>query len=185
MKNPVESLLEDDHESLDLLLTELDTELAKPDSARAFELLDLFWARLAVHIRAENLHLFPSLTSPSQFSGKGNLPTSEDAHNIILRLRSDHDFFMKELAKMMKTAREIAVLKLPSTETPKLRQRLTVIRKRLEDHNHLEESQVYKWPSFFDEKAIAELHGCVLRELKNLPPRFAESRNSEGEGISH
>jgi len=45
MKNPVESLLEDDHESLDLLLTELDTELAKPDSARAFELLDLFWAR--------------------------------------------------------------------------------------------------------------------------------------------
>ena len=45
MKNPVESLLEDDHASLGQLLTELDAELAKPNIARAFELLDLFWAR--------------------------------------------------------------------------------------------------------------------------------------------
>ena len=60
MKNPVESLLEDDHESLGQLLTELDGELAKHNFPRAFELLDLFWARLAIHIRAENLHLFPA-----------------------------------------------------------------------------------------------------------------------------
>jgi len=85
---------------------------------------------------------------------------------------------------MMKAAREIAVLRLPSTETSKLRQRLTVIRRRLETHNRLEESRVYKWSSFFDEKTIAELRESLRHELKNLPPRFAESRNSEGEEIS-
>src|SRR6185436_15563538 len=61
MKNPIKSLLEDDHESLGQLLTELDGELANHNFPHAFELLDLFWARLAIHIRAENLHLFPAL----------------------------------------------------------------------------------------------------------------------------
>ena len=107
MKNPVESLLGDDHESLAELLTELDSELKKANAARAFELLDLFWARLAVHIRAENLHLFPAIATAatSLFTGKGSLPTAEEAHNILLQLRSDHDFFMKELAEMIKAAR--------------------------------------------------------------------------------
>jgi hypothetical protein len=78
MKNPVESLLEDDHASLGQLFAYLDEELARPDIARAFELLDLFWARLAVHIRAENLHLFPALANApaSLFTGKASLPTS-------------------------------------------------------------------------------------------------------------
>jgi iron-sulfur cluster repair protein YtfE (RIC family) len=109
MKNPVESLLEDDHESLGQLLTELDGELAKHNFSRAFELLDLFWARLAIHIRAENLHLFPALANAraSLFTGKGGLPTRDEAHNVLLQLRSDHDFFMKELAEMIKSARGI------------------------------------------------------------------------------
>ena len=74
--------------------------------ARAFELLDLFWARLAIHIRAENLHLFPALANApaSRFTGKGGLPTRDEAHNVLLQLRSDHDFFMKELAEMIKRA---------------------------------------------------------------------------------
>ena len=63
MKNSVESLLEHDHESLGQLLAELEAELAKPNIARAFELLDLFCARLAVHIRAEKLHLLPAAES--------------------------------------------------------------------------------------------------------------------------
>ena len=42
MKNPVESLLETDHESLGQLLDELDEDLSKPNISRAFELLDLF-----------------------------------------------------------------------------------------------------------------------------------------------
>ena len=177
MKNPVETLLEDDHESLAKLLTELDSELKKTNAARAFELLDLFWARLAVHIRAENLHLFPAIAAaaPSLFTGKGSLSTSEEAHNLLLQLRSDHDFFMKELAEMIKAARVLAGReKVPRREIKELRQRMTGVRKRLETHNLLEEGLVYAWPSLlFDEKSVAALGEGLRRELENLPPRFA------------
>jgi hypothetical protein len=174
MKNPVESLLEYDHASLDQLLTELVGELATPDLPRSFELLDLFWARLAVHIRAEHLHLFPALANAtSQFSGKGGLPTSQQADETLALLRSDHDFFMKELADMMKKARAILAGQ-GVKEFEDFRQRLTVIRNRLETHNLLEEKQVYKWPSLlFDEKTVDELNERLQHELENLPPRLA------------
>ena len=175
MNNPVESLLEDDHESLDLLLTELDAELAKPNSARVFELLDLFWARLAVHIRAENLYLFPALVNAGRalFNGKGGLPTSELAHHMLLSLRSDHDFFMKELASIMKHAREIRGQVAIPQEAEELRRRLAVIRKRLGTHNRLEEEHVYTWPILLlDEKTNAALRDDLQHELGNLPPRF-------------
>ena len=177
MKNLVESLLGDDHESLAKLITELDSELKKANAARAFELLDLFWARLAVHIRAENLHLFPAIATAatSLFTGKGNLPTADEAHNILLELRSDHDFFMKELAQMIKAARVLAGRKdVPRKETKELRQRMTGIRKRLETHNILEEALVYTWPSLLlDQKSVAALRDSLRHELENLPPRFA------------
>jgi hypothetical protein len=65
---------------------------------------------LAVHIRAENLHLFPALANApaSLFTGRGPLPASEEVHKVLARLRSDHDFFMKELAREIKAMREIA-----------------------------------------------------------------------------
>ena len=177
MKNSVESLLGDDHESLAELLSELDPELRKANVARAFELLDLFWARLAVHIRAENLHLFPAIATAatSLFTGKGNLPKADEAHNILLELRSDHDFFMKELAEMIKVARVLAgPEEAPRREIKELRRRITAIRKRLESHNLLEEGLVYTWPSLlFDEKSVAALGDGLRRELENLPPRFA------------
>jgi hemerythrin-like domain-containing protein len=178
MKNPVEFLLENDHESLDLLLTELDAELSKHNSTRAFELLDLFWARLAVHIRAENLHLFPALASaaPSLFTSKGSLPSSEDAKNLLARLRSDHEFFMKELALMIKVMREITTNQLARPEEVQdLRRRMTIIKNRLKTHNHLEEEQVYTWPSLlFDQKTITELCDNLRHELETLPPRFGQ-----------
>ena len=176
MKNPVESLLEDDHESLGQLLTELEGELAKHDFPRAFELLDLFWARLAIHIRAENLHLFPALANAraSLFTGKGGLPTRDEAHNVLLRLRSDHDFFMKELARTIKAMREIANnQRPPAKEIAGVRQRMIIIKKRLETHNRLEEEQAYTWPSLlFDEPMVARLSEHLRHELENLPPRF-------------
>lgn len=118
MKNSVDSLLEDDHASLGQLLSELDAELAKQNIARAFELLDFFWARLAVHIRAENLYLFPALANApaSLFTGRGSLPTSAEAHNVLARLRTDHDFFMKELALMKNAMRELAGVQRASVE---------------------------------------------------------------------
>ncbi len=179
MKNPAESLLEDDHASLGQLLTELDAELARPNITRAFELLDLFWARLAVHIRAENLHLFPALVNApaSLLTGRGSLPTTEEVHNVLAHLRSDHDFFMKELALMIKVMRKITGSQLPSVEEAgDLRQRLTTIATRLEAHNRLEEERVYTWPSLlFDEETIAALRDRLQHELENLPPRFVKN----------
>ena len=177
MNNPVESLLEEDHASLGQLLIQLDAELRKQNIAQAFELLDLFWARLAVHIRAENLHLFPALAAApaALFTGKGVLPTFEEALNLLLLLRSDHDFFMKELARVKRVAREISAgqSEAEREEVEELRQRLTVIRQRLETHNRLEEEQAYVWPSLlFDEITITHLCDQLLHELENLPPRF-------------
>ena len=177
MKNCVGSLLGDDHESLAELLIQLDSAFKKTNAVRAFDLLDLFWARLAVHIRAENLHLFPAIATAatSFFTGNGNLPTAEEAHNILLQLRSDHDFFMKELAQMIKAARELRECEgVARKETKELRQRLTEIRKRLETHNLLEEALVYTWPSLLlDQKSVAALRDSLRHELENLPPRFA------------
>ena len=175
MKNTVESLLEDDHESLGQILTELDGELAKHTFPRAFELLDLFWARLAIHIRAENLHLFPALANAaSLFTGKGGLPTRDEAHNVLLQLRSDHDFFMKELAEMIKRARGIRAGQAEDFNVAEeLRRRLVVIGKRLEAHNRLEEERIYAWPALiFDEPTMAKLGERLRHELENLPPRF-------------
>ena len=177
MRTSIRSQLEDDHESLGQLLAELDAELAKPNIAPAVELLDLFWAHLAVHIRAENLHLFAALANvpASLFAGRSGLPTSEGAHTVLLRLRSDHDFFMKELAITIKAARLIAGLKVASPkETKELRQRFTTIAKRLEVHNLLEEEQSYVWPSLlFDDQTLTRLCDRVRHELENLPPRFS------------
>lgn len=165
MKNPVESVLEDDHASLDQLFVELDLALAKSDDARSFELLDLFWARLAVHIRAEHLHLFPAL---SKASGKSSQPTREEVEMTLARLRADHDFFMKELARLMKVAR------VNGTGAGDFRERLAAIRKRLETHNQIEEKQVYVWPLLLlDETTVAALVERVRLELENMPPRFA------------
>ncbi|MGQ0762082.1 MAG: hemerythrin domain-containing protein [Acidobacteriota bacterium] len=169
MKNPVESLLEDDHASLDQLFVELDLALTKPSVARGFELLDLFWARLAVHIRAEHLHLFPALSKAApEPSGKSSMPSREEVDLTLARLRSDHDFFMKGLAQLMKEARE------SGTGAGDFRKRLAAIRKRLETHNQIEERQVYLWPSLLlDETTVAALEERVRLELENMPPRLA------------
>jgi hypothetical protein len=183
MKNSVESLLEDDHESLGQLFDCLDEELAKANTFRAFELLDLFWARLAVHIRAENLHLFPAFANApaSLFTGRGSLPTSEEAQRVLARLHSDHDFFMKELALIIKAMREISASQLASVkEVGDLRPRLTMIAKRLEAHNRVEEQQTYTWPALlFDEQELAALRTRIAHELENLPPRFGKNTEIE------
>lgn len=176
MKTHIESLLHDDHESLDLLVAKLDAELATPDSNRAFELLDLFWARLAIHIRAENLHLFPALNNadPALYTGR-DLPTHTEAKDVLAQLRSDHEFFMKELAVMIKAIREIADNRPAPTEVLEdLRSRMAVIKKRLVAHNRIEDERVYTWPSLlFDEATVAALLDSLRNELENLPPRFA------------
>lgn len=171
MKNQVQSLLEDDHASLDQLLTEVEEQLSKSQTSRAFELLDLFWARLAMHIRGEHLHLFPALRdNAQQFSGKGRLPAFAEVEAALEVLHADHDFFMKELGDMMKIARATPVDAAVASD---FLDRLSSIRKRLETHNQIEEQQVYLWPSLlFDETTVSELNDRLKHELENLPPRF-------------
>ena len=178
MKNSVESLLEHDHESLDQLFVELDLALTRRDDARGFELLDLFWARLAIHIRAEHLHLFPALSKAAPKPPvTSSTPTPEEVEKTLTRLRSDHDFFMKGLAQLVKEARE------SGTGAGDFRKRLAEIRSRLEIHNEIEERQVYLWPSLLlDETTVDALEERVRLELENMPPRFA-AENSVTVGL--
>ena len=175
MKDAIESLLEDDHDSLGELLSKLEVEMAGNSVARTFELLDLFWARLAIHIRAEHLHLFPAVEdAPAALFDRKGLPAASEVRDVVARLRYDHDFFMKELAQMINTMREIIADSESSSEAIRnLRPRLAAVRERLEEHNRLEEQQVYLWPSLvLDETSIMTLVENVRHELENLPGRF-------------
>ena len=180
MNNPIETLLESDHESLGRLLSELDLSLASMDIPRSFELLDLFWVRLAVHIRAENLHLFPALAnaSPSLVAGDNKLPKADDVRVLIEHLRSDHEFFMKELADMIRVMRELSANpQTPDVDLGDLHKRLEVITSRLELHNELEETQAYKWPGLlFEDQMVDSLGQRMQQELENLPQRVTKSK---------
>jgi hypothetical protein len=59
----VSQQLIDDHAAIDRVLKELQAALWSSDLETAHAKLDLFWARLAVHVRAEHLHVFPTVLS--------------------------------------------------------------------------------------------------------------------------
>lgn len=134
----VGNLLSDDHAELDGLLKDVFTALNAGDNAAAFEKLDLFWARLAMHIRAEHLHLFPAILEHCQHK----LSISSDIRDKIKLLRHDHDFFMREVAQTVKSMREISEENAARTRI-EIRARLRDIEKRLNEHNRMEEMEVY------------------------------------------
>lgn len=179
MEQIISELLERDHEQLAKLLDELQSALTKPDPAYAFELLDLFWARLAVHIRAENVCLFPAILEAAELRIAASMPTIDEAKSAIERLRSDHNFFMDQLSQTIKTMRAL----ISGNEEPtqfasrfaEIRDRVTAVSARLVVHNELEEEQVYKWPDLIlSRPKLESLNTAIKRELKNLPPRFAQ-----------
>jgi len=175
MNDSVATLLQGDHASLGQLLIELDGELAKRNLQRSFELLDLFWARLAIHIRGENLHLFPALANVSvAYSGK-DVPTTQEIKDALTRLRNDHNFFMKELALAIQDMRTmVGQNSAREEELEDLRRQLELVRKRLERHNQLEEERVYFWPALLlDEQTLAALAERLQHELHTLPQRFS------------
>jgi hypothetical protein len=176
MMNAVGATLENDHQSLGKLLGELETGLAQGNISYSFHLLDFFWARLAVHIRAEHLALFPALADvpSSQLTATNDLPSVAEAEELFLRLRSDHDFFMKELALMIKIMRRMKQTDSASSDQLEdLRRRLALIDERLREHNRLEEEQVYRWPPILlDAQTLSDLHNRIRREIGNVPSRF-------------
>jgi hypothetical protein len=169
-------LLAHDHSELDLALAGLVSALADRDTARSLDALDLFWARLAMHIRAENLHLFPALLRAAEAS-RGSVPTadvpeSKEIQNVIAKLRDDHDFFMSELTSTVKQLRALCRSDQPGA-MPEVCEKIDAVSRRLEVHNALEESRVYHWAALLlDAPQQMALNENIRRELENAPARF-------------
>jgi hypothetical protein len=175
----IETLLEADHESIEELIAQLSAALEGQDAEQAFARLDLVWARLAVHIRAEHLCLFPALLDAARQPASSSEDSTrfEEAQSVISQLRHDHDFFMVELARAVNALR--GVMCSQNSEAVKeclreVRRMVSAITVRLAEHNELEEEQVYLWPAvLFDSTRQTQLAECARRELQNMPSRFA------------
>jgi hypothetical protein len=173
--------LADDHAEVDALFRDLWREFDRGDARGVFEKLDYLWARLAVHIRAEHLHLFPALLAASEqrrHDAAGDAPAPGEAQTAVERLREDHDFFMRGLAGAVNAARETAAQDGPPDRERllQIREVVSAVAERLVEHNRVEERQVYLWPdALLAATELDTLRARMRRELKNLPPRFTEA----------
>jgi hypothetical protein len=169
------SVLADDHLEIDTLIRDLMTALAEGNKSQAFAGLDLLWARLAVHIRAEHLCLFPSILE-ANFTSMSNGPQYQEAQIAIDQLRLDHEFFMRELGttvNIMRDQEDVSDHEIVNKQFQELRRSLVKIQSRLDQHNQLEENHVYKWVNVLlsDAERLA-LTARIRNELENIPPRF-------------
>ena len=77
----MKDLLISDHLELDTILGQLFSALDKGAAGEVYQNLDFFWARLAMHIRAEHLHLFPAILKAArnaeQTGANAAIPASE------------------------------------------------------------------------------------------------------------
>ncbi len=142
--------LADDHVALDKVLRQLQVALDTGDVGASHAKLDLLWARLAVHIRAEHLHLFPAVINglSDMTAAHSVAPTLNQGRLAIKRLRADHDFFMHELAQTIGILRDLVkttVRRAVDEAMRTVRDAVLDIEKRLIIHNELEESQIYRW----------------------------------------
>lgn len=182
-------LLEGDHAEVDAMFHDLWREFDCGDARAVFERLDYLWARLAVHIRAEHLHLFPALLSASvasQGEGSDAAPASGQVRAAVEHLREDHDFFMHELAKAVNAARELAAQDGPPARELllQIKGRASAVAERLIKHNRLEEEQVYLWPVLLlAESELDTVREGIRREIENLPPRFSERAPRSGSSL--
>lgn len=168
--------LHDDHREVDDLLIAAISSLDSADVSQALHDLDVFWARLAMHIRAEHLHLFKKLIE------KREQIDLEGLTDIIDGLRHDHDFFMRELSSMIKLLREANSNVDHAPEyLSSCRPKLEAVRDRLEVHNKIEEETIYPLAETKLESGELEaLSGLIQKEIDNLPPRLrAEYRNEK------
>ena len=153
-----------DHVAADKLLKQIQAAINNGDVSGAYEKLDLFWAKLAVHIRAEHLHLFPALTSSV-------------GESVITQLRADHEFFMRELANAVEATRTLSNVSDQAVIDKGLdivRQTMVAIEQKLAAHNQREETGVYRLAeTVLDADEQAELAKQISHELENRPPRFA------------
>jgi len=167
--------LDDDHSALDKLLKRLHAVLDNGEVAAIYTWLDLFWAKLAVHIRAEHLHLFPEVLNGITRTAIEQ-PTLAEARHAIDGLRADHDFFMHELANAIARIRAL----LNSSEAAAIDDGLKAVRnticeieQKLATHNQIEETQVYHWATIaLNTDEQTELARRIDGELEKRPQRF-------------
>jgi len=166
--------LSDDHQAVHEILKQLLTALGNKDVQTGCRKLDLLWARLAVHIRAEHLHLFPTMMtrlteSPAQDSTK--------ARSIVETLYDDHNFFMRELAQALATLREIPnQIERPVNEAAldRVLEAVRAVATRLARHNEIEEHEIYVWATtMLTDSEQAQLATQINHELETRPPRFS------------
>lgn len=164
----VDELLGEDHKALDQLLIALLAALDQGDAVEGFTRLDLFWARLGMHIRAENLHLFPSIIVSATRGGGSPAETLK----AVAQLRRDHNFFMKELSVAIEILRASQIAGAES-QVRKVAEIIRNLSVRLDAHNDLEEQIVYLLPAkLLAHEEQSKLAERIRRELENLPPRF-------------
>ena len=148
----------DDHAAVSEVLKQLVTALDNKDVRASYSKLDLLWARLAVHIRAEHLHLFPAV-----------MGRMTEAQSVVETLRADHDFFMRELAGAIGVLREFP------EQIDAVHNTVREVEKRLASHNEIEENRIYHWAStILTEPEQSDLAARINAELENRPPRFSE-----------
>jgi hemerythrin superfamily protein len=168
-----------DHDAIDQVLKELKAALETGDVETSHAKLDLFWARLAVHIRAEHLHLFPAIVTGTRerTSDHASGPLLCEAMAAVDQLRNDHNFFMHELADAIQAIRKLGKFSDKRIDLEGLNTVQNIvgeIERRLLNHNQLEEQQVYRWAGVvLSEQRQAELATRIERELANRPPRFS------------
>jgi hemerythrin superfamily protein len=178
-----DELLARDHLEIDELANSLGAALDQGDISLIHANLDLFWARLAVHIRAEHLHLFPTILKAlndrrALYHDPG--PSFVEAHTTVEILRHDHDFFMQELSRGVLIIRDL--LRQSSVQPEQIaavRTSVAAVEARLADHNRFEEESIYRWTrNLLSEGEQAKLGQSVEQELNNMPPRFSAQKNS-------
>ncbi len=170
-----------DHAALDNVLKQLQRALRDGDIKLVHMKLDFFWARLAVHIRAEHLHLFPAILGAVENAGTRHAsePTLDEAQTAVAQLRQDHDFFMHQLALAVEITREL--LTLPEqVVVPEglnnVRKIVLEVEQRLVNHNQLEESQIYHWVTILlNSQEQEKLLKQITSELRKHPARFTPS----------
>lgn len=166
--------LADDHAALDQLLAQLQAALNNGDVDACYASLDLFWAKLAVHIRAEHLHLFPDVLDRVVETAAFNV-----TRTAIERLRADHEFFMHVLGRAVETIRLLANVSeqfVIDQGLDTVRRAVSEIERKLVDHNRIEESHIYQLAGIvLNTQEQTELATRINDELEDRPPRFAAS----------
>lgn len=159
--------LSDDHRAVSEVLQQLLTALDNGEVQTSYAKLDLLWARLAVHIRAEHLHLFPAIEAKVS-----------EAQPEIDGLRADHDFFMRELAAAIAILRELPRTIVRASDVARFAAVAGTVReieKRLATHDEIEEHQIYRWSSIIlTQPEQSDLLARINAELENRPSRFSE-----------